>query len=111
MVSRALTADGASAARWPLRTDAPAEVPAAQVALWYYGRWRAGGSCKLLESAGQQPGQWQQRAAAALARRLLVARGACAAVWRPARDSSPQAAGVREVLIRLSGRQMEGPAP
>ena len=61
---------------------------------------------KLLKGAGQQVEQWQQESAAALARRLLVAAMACVVVWRLARDQRPQAAAMREVLVRLGGRQM-----
>ena len=41
-----------------------------------------------------------------MARRLLVASMACVVVWQVARDSTPEAAELRELLIRLSGRQM-----
>lgn len=32
---------------------------------------------------------------------------ACVIVWRLARENSPEAAEMREVLVRLSGRQMK----
>ena len=47
-----------------------------------------------------------QESALALAKRLLVASMACVVVWRLARASGPQAAAVRTLLVRLSGRQM-----
>jgi len=76
------------------------------VALWYYWRWRIESYHKLLKGAGQQVEHWQQETAAAMARRLLVAAMACVVVWRLARDEHPQAAAMRDVLVRLSGRQM-----
>ena len=42
-----------------------------------------------------------------MARRLAVAAMACAVVWRLARDESPAAAEMRQVLLRLSGRQIK----
>jgi hypothetical protein len=100
-------AGGAVLARWLLLTNlAASAVAAATVAPWYYWRWRIESYHKLLKGAGQQVEQWQQETAAAPARRLLVAAMACAVVWRLARDDRPQAAAMRDVLVRLSGRQM-----
>lgn len=76
------------------------------VALWYYWRWRIESYHKLLKGAGQQVEHWQQESADALARRLLVAAMAAVVVWRLARDRSPEAHEMRDVLVRLSGRQM-----
>ena len=100
-------ASGKVLARWLLLTNLPAsEADAATVARWYYWRWRIESYHKLLKGAGQQVEQWQQESAAALARRLLVAAMACVVVWRLARDARPQAAAMRDVLVRLAGRQM-----
>jgi hypothetical protein len=107
VVSRVFTADGQLAAQWLLLTNTPAEVLAAQVALWYYWRWRTESYYKLLKSAGQQLERWQQETAEAVAKRLVVASMACVVVWRLARAAGPQAARAREVLTRLSGRQMK----
>jgi hypothetical protein len=93
-------------ARWLLLTNLPGSVPAATVALWYYWRWGIEGYHKLLKGAGQQVEHWQQETAAALARRLAVAAMACVVVWRLARDDRPEAAELRQVLVRLSGRQV-----
>ncbi|MGI8978925.1 MAG: transposase [Pirellulaceae bacterium] len=92
---------------WFLLTNLPTEVDAPQVALWYYWRWKIESYFKLLKSAGQQIEQWQQETAAALARRLLIASMACVVVWQLAQDESPEAAQLRDILIRLSGRQMK----
>jgi hypothetical protein len=61
---------------------------------------------KLMKSAGHQLEAWQQESALAIAKRLLVASMACVTVWEIAADKSAQAAGLRDVLIKLSGRQM-----
>lgn len=94
-------------ARWLLLTNLPGEVPAATIALWYYWRWRIEGYHKLLKGAGQQAECWQQETAEAVARRLAVASMAAVVVWKLARDQRPEAAQLRRVLVRLSGRQMK----
>lgn len=98
-------------ATWLLLTNLPAQgegsVAAATAALWYYWRWRIESYHKLLKGAGQQAEAWQQESAAALARRLAVASMAAVVVWRLARDDRPEAAELRTVLVRLSGRQMK----
>lgn len=91
---------------WFLLTNVPAEVEAAEIALWYYWRWGIESYFKLLKSAGQELEHWQQTTAGAVARRLLVASMACVVVWQLARDTTPEAAELRGLLIRLSGRQM-----
>lgn len=93
--------------RWLLLSNLPESVPAATVALWYYWRWRIESYHKMLKGAGQQLECWQQESAAATARRLAVASMAAVVVWRLARDASPQAAQLREVLVKLSGRQVK----
>ena len=94
-------------ARWLLLTCLPPSVDAATIALWYYWRWRIESYHKLLKSAGQQVESWQQETPQAIARRLTVAAMACVVVWRLARESHPSAPRLREVLVRLSGRQMK----
>ena len=82
-------------------------MPAATVARWHYWRWRIEGYHKPLKGAGQQAECWQQETAAAVARRLTVASMAAVVVWKLARDRRPEAAEMRHVLVRLSGRQMK----
>lgn len=106
VVSEVRADDGTVLARWQLLTNVPAAVDAATVALWYYWRWQVESYFKLLTSAGQQLEQWQQENAAAIVRRLLVASMACVLVWRLARSVAPQAAAARQLLMRLSGRQL-----
>ena len=91
-------------ARWLLLSNLPPQPHAATVALWYYWRWRVESYHKLLKGAGQQAECWQQETAAALARRLAVASMAAVVVWALARDRRPEAAELRDVLMRLSGR-------
>lgn len=106
VVSRVYDADGTLLAEWLLLTNVPPEVSAADVALWYYWRWRIECYFKLLKSAGQEVEHWQQATAAAIARRLLVAGMACALIWQVARDARPEGATLRRLLVQLSGRQM-----
>lgn len=85
----------------------PAGVSTAQIAEWYYWRWKIESFFKLLKSAGHNVEQWQQESAGALAKRLLVATMACVVVWQLARNEEPAADEFRRFLIRLSGRQMK----
>lgn len=94
-------------ARWLLLTNLPPSAKAKIVTLWYYWRWRIESYHKLLKGAGQHVESWQQETAEALTRRLLVAAMATALVWRLAHDRTVAAARMREVLVRLSGRQMK----
>jgi hypothetical protein len=106
VVSEVRASDGTVLARWQLLSNVPAAVDAATVALWYYWRWQVESYFKLLKAAGQQVEQWQQEDAGALVRRLLVASMACALVWRLARSTAPAAPAARQLLQRLSGRQL-----
>ena len=99
-------ANGEEIATWYLLSNVPVKIEAAEIALWYYWRWRIESYFKLLKSAGQQLEHWQQATAEAVARRLLVASMACVVVWQLACDPAPEAAELRQLLIRLSGRQM-----
>lgn len=94
-------------ATWYLLTNVPADVEASTIVLWYYWRWRIESFFKLLKSAGMNVEQWQQESASAIAKRLLVASMACVVVWRLARSQDPQAETARDLLVRLSGRQVK----
>jgi hypothetical protein len=104
-------AGGERLATWRLLTNAPAEVDAATIALWYYWRWRIESYFKLLKSAGFHLEQWQQETAAAVARRLVVVSMAAVLVWRLARAAGPAAEETRRTLVRISGRQMKRTKP
>lgn len=105
------SADGQVLATWRLLTNLPADVDDSTVALWYYWRWSIEKYFKLLKSAGMNVEHWQQATAHAIIARLLVASMACVTVWRLARSSHPQAANARQLLVRLSGRQMKRSQP
>jgi hypothetical protein len=105
VVSRVCDGNGRTLAVWYLLTNLPAEVDTATVALWYYWRWRIESLFKLLKSAGQQVERWQQEEGEAIAKRLVVAAMACALVWRLQHHPSAEAATLRALLVRLSGRQ------
>jgi len=107
VVSEVRSAAGEVLAVWLLLTTVPATVTAAEVALWYYWRWRIESCYKLLKSAGLQLEQWQQETAAATVKRLLVGFQACVMVWRLERGTTPAASRLRKLLVRLSGRQMK----
>lgn len=107
VVSEVRDAGAKVLARWLLLTNVPASVSGATLALWYYWRWEIESYHKLLKGAGQQVESWQQETAVTLSRRLLVAAMACVVVWRLARERTPEAAEMRDVLVRLSGRQMK----
>jgi hypothetical protein len=107
IIAEVRSPEGEVLAVWYLLTNLPAMVDAATVALWYYWRWSIETYFKLLKSAGMQLEMWQQKSAAALARRLLVASMACVTVWRLARNAHPAAERARRLLVRLSGRQMK----
>jgi hypothetical protein len=107
IVSRVCNARGETLAVWSLYSNAPAEVPAATLARWYYWRWRIESYFKLLKSAGQAAEQWQQETGGAIARRLLVASMACTVVWQLQRLTDRGAVAFRQLLVRLSGRQMK----
>jgi Transposase DDE domain len=106
VVSELRDADGTVLERWLLLSNVPVAVLAERVVLWYYWRWRVETYFKLLKGAGQQLERWQQKTAAAVAARLLVASMACVVVWEVARAEGPEAEALRDVLVRLSGRQL-----
>lgn len=111
VISEVRDAHGQVLAVWFLLTNVPESVAAETVALWYYWRWRTESYFKLLKSAGQHVEQWQQEDADAIAKRLLVASMACVVVWQVMRSTAPEADEVRELLVRLSGRQMKRTRP
>jgi hypothetical protein len=107
VICRVVEAQGNVLAQWLLLTNVAACHDAATITLWYYWRWRIESYHKLLKSAGQQVEQWEQESGEAIAKRLVIASMACLTVWALQGDTSSQAAEVRRVLVRLSGRQMK----
>jgi len=97
---------GVVRAEWFLLTNVAAAFDAAPVARWYCYRWQIESYHELLESAGMNAEGWEQESGVAFARRLVVASMACLTVWQLRRDDSAEAARLKAVLVRLSGRQM-----
>lgn len=106
IVSRVENNDGKILAWWYLLTNVEA-VDTAIIALWYYWRWSIETFFKLLKSAGMQLESWQQETGEAIARRLLIACMACVLVWQIAEAKGPEAGELRNILVRLSGKQMK----
>jgi hypothetical protein len=106
VVCRLQLPDGTTEAEWYLLSNAPSEISAEQLAEWYYWRWRIESYFKLLKSQGFQVEQWQQETVDAIGKRLLVAAMACVVVWRVQRATDPETVALRDLLVRLSGRQV-----
>lgn len=102
---------GALLATWYLLSNAPSQVTAWRLAQWYYWRWRIESFFKLLKSAGQQMEQWLQESGGAIGRRLMVASMACVMVWRLERQRDASSQRMKDLLVRLSGRQMKRTRP
>jgi hypothetical protein len=99
-------------AEWKLLSNVPlAWATTTQLAFCYYWRWRIESFFKLLKRHGQQLEQWLQESGAAVARRLLIAALACVLVWQLQADGTPQAMELKNVLVRLSGRQTKRRRP
>lgn len=112
ILTRVEDTHGKLLADWLLLSNVPAEwADAAHLARCYYWRWRIETYFKLLKSHGLQLEDWRQETGAALARRLLVASMACVTVWQLLADDSAPATHLKNVLVRLSGRQMKRTIP
>lgn len=107
IVSRVCDGSGQTVAVWYLLSNASSTVSDETLALWYYWRWRIESFYKLLKSVGQQVEQWQQESGEAIAKRLAVAAMACVVVWQLERATTSEALSFRDLLVRLSGRQMK----
>lgn len=99
-------------AEWLLLSNVPAAwADAEKLARCYYWRWRIESFFKLLKSHGQQLEYWDQSTGPAIARRLLVAAMACVVVWNLQNNDTPAATELKDVLVKLSGRQMKRTRP
>lgn len=108
IVTRVVDGVGKVLAEWCLLTNlTAADATPSTIGRWYAWRWQIETYHKLLKSAGMNAEEWQQETGAAFLRRLCVATVACLTVWHLQRDDTPEAARLREVLVRLSGRQMK----
>ena len=106
IVSKIVDKEGKVLSWWYLLTNVQ-DRDMADIALWYYWRWGIESFFKLLKSAGMHLENWQQESVEAIARRILVACMACVFVWQIAESKGPEAGELRNLLIRLSGRQMK----
>jgi hypothetical protein len=93
--------------RWYLLTNVPKEIDTETIALWYYWRWKIETFYKLLKGAGHHLEHWQQENGRHVLKRLLVASMACVLAWRLGHSTVPGAEQARELVMRLSGRQLE----
>ena len=83
------------------------EVDASTIATWYYFRWQIESYFKLLKSSGFNLEEWQQKQPSALFKRLLIVSQSCMLVWKIANDNSANAKKLREILVQLSGKQLQ----
>jgi len=111
VVSRIEDKAGQVLAVWYLLCQVPASVDAAQIAQWYYFRWRIESFFKLLKQGGQQLEHWEQESGPAIFKRLLIASQACVLTWRVMHASGEAAVQTRQFLVRLSGRQTKRTRP
>lgn len=108
VVTRVVNELGVVLAEWLLFTNVPAGVAdAGAVGTWYAWRWRVESYHKLLKSAGMNAEEWGQETGERFLRRVCVASMACLTVWHLGRADGPEAAKLRAVLVRLSGRAMK----
>jgi hypothetical protein len=108
IVTRVVDDEEKELARWYLLTNVPSRLAdTATIGRWYAWRWGVESYHKLLKTSGMNAEEWLQETGAAFLRRLCVATMACVTVWALQRDASEDASRMRQVLVRLSGRQME----
>jgi hypothetical protein len=107
VVAWVLGAGGEILAEWFLFTNADAKFDGATLGRWYAWRWGVESYFKLLKSAGMNAEGWEQHSGEAVAKRLVIASTACLTVWCLQQEVGDEAAEVRRVLVRLSGRQMK----
>lgn len=106
IVSRIVDLQNKELAIWYLLSNVE-NAKGSELALWYYWRWSIESYFKLMKTAGMQLESWQQTTGASIARRIMVASMACVFVWRIANAKGAQAQKIRQILVKLSGRQMK----
>lgn len=92
--------------RWLLLSNVEEDVSLDTLVTWYYYRWNIESYFKLLKSSGHQLESWQQKTPKAIFRRLIIVSYACVLVWQLANAKDKKAEELRNLLVRLSGRQM-----
>jgi len=83
------------------------KVDASVIATWYYYRWQIESYFKLLKSSGFNLEEWQQKQPSALFKRLMIVSQSCMLIWKIANDNSLNAKKLREILVQLSGKQLQ----
>jgi hypothetical protein len=66
---------------------------------------------KLLKSSGWQMEKWLQRNGDRIFKKLLIAMGACVAIWDLERRHDEQSQAFQMLLMQLSGRQTKRRKP
>jgi uncharacterized protein YoxC len=108
IVERLVDKDGEIVAQWILLSNVfDDDITASTLANWYYFRWKIESYFKLLKSSGFNLEEWQQRDPLAIFKRLLIVSNASMFVWKIANDKSSNARRIREILIQLSGKQIQ----
>ena len=107
VLTRVVDELGVVRAEWLLVTNVPEAISAVTIARWYAWRWRIESYHKLLKTAGMNAEEWLQTTGDAFAKRLAIASMACLTVWHLQQDASDDAAALKAIPIRLSGRQMK----
>jgi hypothetical protein len=107
VITWVLGTDGEVLAEWYLFSNADAKFDHATLGQWYAWRWGVESYFKLLKSAGMNAEGWEQHSGEAVAKRLVIASTACLTVWCLQQEAGEDAAEVRRMLVRLSGRQMK----
>lgn len=97
-------------AQWLLLTNEH-KLSMFDIAQFYYYRWQIESYFKLLKSAGHQMEKWLQQRVSAFFKRALLVSQSCVMVWKLMNDSSDNANELRQLLVRLSGRQMKRDKP
>lgn len=106
VVSQIRLPDETILAQWYLLSNVGRSVSTTQLVEWYYWRWRIESYFKLLKSHGFQVECWQQESVDKIGKRLLVAAMACVVVWQLQQATDTESVALRELLLRLSGRQV-----
>lgn len=108
IVERLVDTNNEVVATWLLISNVIDEnVTASTIATWYYYRWKIESYFKLLKSSGFNLEQWQQCEPSALFKRLLVVSHSCVLVWKVANDNNSNAKKLRQILIEISGKQIQ----
>jgi len=101
-----LNEEGKVLSTWLLLSNVDSKVLLETLVTWYYYRWNIENYFKLLKSGGHHLESWRQESPKAIFRRLIVVAYACTLIWKVAHSKDEKAIKIRELLTRISGRQM-----